>query len=708
MKTPPFLMMAALALWGWQANWLMLGLALGAALEASRLVRTRWELGLEDFRRLWSVTTLLVVGAALFLLLAHADWESASRFAREPNPGAGLETWRDAARMGLMFVLWLPLLLYPFVLVHTYSRTDELPWSTVSPFVRWRQRRAAAFGVERISKGFRPAYPYLLLALLAGVASDRSVPLYYPALALLTGWALWHHRSPRFRTATWCGTMAVVILMGFAGVQAFRWTFERYQDWETRWLSQLSGDRFQPHGVLTDIGAISRRKASGRIVLRIRTDGSSPPPLLREAVFNQYRAAYWSATDREFAPVTPHPDGTTWPIARASVQEGKITIAGYTRKGETLLALPHGSFEVSDLPAGRFETNRFGVAQVGDAPRLASYSARYATKTEDAAPPNAGDLDLDHLPEADREAILRVARDLGLNEMSPRAVMDGVQEFLLRNFRYTLDPSRSEQGGPVRRAALEQFLFESRRGHCEHFATATVLLLRAGGIPARYVVGYAVEERQGDMFIVRARHAHAWGVAFLDGRWEPVDNTPGGWIQQESNLARWWEPIQDRISQAWFRFTHWRQRDGRWRLYLLGAASGLLLLMAARELRGSRWRRSMRAPGPASPGAAHPGFDSEYYTVEEVLARGWLPRPAAEPVASWIGRLPLSSPELTSRLRRLVGLHYRLRFDPAGLSESDRSQLRHLASALTATMQQANSRSGGEQPRWGEVGDNHG
>ena len=71
----------------------------------------------------------------------------------------------------------------------------------------------------------------------------------------------------------------------------------------------------------------------------------------------------------------------------------------------------------------------------------------------------------------------------------------------------------------------------SRAGHCEYFATATVLLLREAGIPARYATGFSVQDfsRMENRSVVRERHAHAWVLAFVNGAWRDLDTTPSNW-----------------------------------------------------------------------------------------------------------------------------------------------------------------------------------
>lgn len=75
---------------------------------------------------------------------------------------------------------------------------------------------------------------------------------------------------------------------------------------------------------------------------------------------------------------------------------------------------------------------------------------------------------------------------------------------------------------------VDEFLFETRRGFCEHYASAMTVLLRAAGVPSRVVTGYLGGEYNpfGNHWIVQQRHAHAWVEAHLAGRgWVRVDPT---------------------------------------------------------------------------------------------------------------------------------------------------------------------------------------
>jgi transglutaminase-like putative cysteine protease len=88
-------------------------------------------------------------------------------------------------------------------------------------------------------------------------------------------------------------------------------------------------------------------------------------------------------------------------------------------------------------------------------------------------------------------------------------------------FVYTLSPP------PLGERFLDGFLFETRRGFCEHYAGAFVVLMRAAGIPARVVTGYQGGEinPRGGYMIVRQSDAHAWAELLIDGRWQRYDPT---------------------------------------------------------------------------------------------------------------------------------------------------------------------------------------
>lgn len=115
-----------------------------------------------------------------------------------------------------------------------------------------------------------------------------------------------------------------------------------------------------------------------------------------------------------------------------------------------------------------------------------------------------------------------LARELRAAASSDRDYLQRIlQMFRQQSFFYTLQPP-ALGGQPV-----DDFLFRTRAGFCEHYASAFAVLARAAGLPARVVAGYQGGERNpvSDYWIVRQSDAHAWAEIWLEGRWVRYDPT---------------------------------------------------------------------------------------------------------------------------------------------------------------------------------------
>ena len=102
-----------------------------------------------------------------------------------------------------------------------------------------------------------------------------------------------------------------------------------------------------------------------------------------------------------------------------------------------------------------------------------------------------------------------------------------IQNYLMGDYKYDLDAPRAPRG----RNAVDFFLFESKSGFCEHFASAMAVLARAEGIPSRVVTGFAPGEYNpfSGFFNVHGADAHAWvEIYFPIVGWVTFDPTPGG------------------------------------------------------------------------------------------------------------------------------------------------------------------------------------
>ena len=220
-----------------------------------------------------------------------------------------------------------------------------------------------------------------------------------------------------------------------------------------------------------------------------------------------------------------------------------------------------------------------------------------------------------------------------------------------------------------------------------------MLLLRAAGVPARYATGFSAQEfsRLENAWIARVRHAHAWASAWVDGRWVDVDTTPSTWVQAEQQDASgWWSQLADLWS--WLRFQSSQlgagARDEERTTMIVVAVALLIALWFGWRLyrqRGLMMFGSRSAGGAAVSNTQ--GADSELYLIERELAKIGLGRAAAETIMAWLARIDAKLPAgwRGAELREIAALHYRYRFDPAGLPEAERTQLRERSLACLVT-----------------------
>ncbi len=157
------------------------------------------------------------------------------------------------------------------------------------------------------------------------------------------------------------------------------------------------------------------------------------------------------------------------------------------------------------------------------------------------APPGEADLSVPEGARADLEVWLQ--RELADAPTDPIARARTMEALLATQYTYSTSFRDAWLAGRRARPDADLvvvFLEEMRTGHCEYFASALTMLLRADGIPARFVSGYRVAERNpiGGWAVVRERHAHAWVEANLPGLgWTTLDGTPLAAATQSEGLT---------------------------------------------------------------------------------------------------------------------------------------------------------------------------
>jgi hypothetical protein len=244
---------------------------------------------------------------------------------------------------------------------------------------------------------------------------------------------------------------------------------------------------------------------------------------------------------------------------------------------------------------------------------------------------------------------------------------------------------------------VDEFLFASRRGYCEHYASALTFLLRVAGVPARVVVGYQGGETNpmGEYLIVRQSDAHAWVEVWQGGRWRRVDPTsvvsperlsvgveavtspqgrgvavPEG-LRVLRNVGRMFRLGWDAANNSWNQwvlgFSHDRQRslwqrlgfdpstrEGALRLAAL-LAVGLALVL------GAVFWFMLRSRGREPDRAAR-----LYDRFCRRMQRAGVPRRAAEGPVDYAARIARERPELGPDARRVVDAYVDLRYGTRG------------------------------------------
>lgn len=433
-------------------------------------------------------------------------------------------------------------------------------------------------------------------------------------------------------------------------------------------------------------GAISALSLSDAVAFRVDFNGPPPSPAQR----------YWRG------PVLSRFDGFEWstlPQTRRGVLnatgaraiEYTVTLEPHNRSW--LFALEHprslprpaaddplsSSGPFKDIAVLTYDQQLLATAPVTQAIR---YTQRSTLADSFAARSDTDRRDNLQLPRRNPRTVA-FAHELRSRAVSDRAFVAEVLGWFRReSFVYTLAPPLLEGD------TVDAFLFDTRRGFCEHYAGAFVVLLRAAGIPARVVTGYQGGEinPNGGYMIVRDSDAHAWAEALIDGAWKRFDPTAavapsrverglGGALPQGEPvpyLARldmtWLKSLGlqwDAVNYQWQRgvvgFNLERQRDllrdlglensRPWTVVLLVAVA--TLLWGAGVLGFARARQARSDPAVAL-----------WALFCRRLGRAGLPRRSEEGPLAYAQRAAARWPQWSSLLRQLAETYASLRYGP--------------------------------------------
>lgn len=451
----------------------------------------------------------------------------------------------------------------------------------------------------------------------------------------------------------------------------------------------LSADSYRGMTGLGDSmtpGNLSELAQSDAVAFRVRFEGTPPGAA----------QLYWRG------PVLGDFDGRTWGLRGAPRQPGPRVVERAAPVTYTMTLEPHNKRWLLALATPARPYGRDAFLSV-DGELVSAKPVRQRRRYRLTSHLQTRQ---DGLATADREAASQLpaagnrrARALGGQwRVLPPAqrIERALALFRDQPFRYTLRPPRLGQD------SVDEFLFDTRRGFCEHYAGAFTFLMRSAGLPARVVTGYQGGEYNplGDYLIVRQRNAHAWSEVWLDGvGWRRVDPTAvippervelpdenllgrpsltgdialpaGGLVERGARLlTRGLDAINNRWNEWVLGYGGEQQRQflrdlGLDRLgatgiglALVGALAGLMLLVAAWLF----WR-----------GGSDPVVDA-YARFCRRLAQCGLPRRPSEGPFDYCKRVTAARPASAAQVGLITNLYVRLRYQGAESAEL----LRHL------------------------------
>ncbi|MGC2048698.1 MAG: DUF3488 and transglutaminase-like domain-containing protein [Gallionella sp.] len=284
-------------------------------------------------------------------------------------------------------------------------------------------------------------------------------------------------------------------------------------------------------------------------------------------------------------------------------------------------------------------------------------------------------------------------------------VQTALSYFNRQGFQYTLEPPLLGTNG------IDDFLFETKQGFCEHYASAFVFLMRAANVPARVVTGYLGGEFNdiGNYYIVRQSDAHAWAEVWLKGQgWVRVDPTgviapariQSGLSAAVSNNAAL--PFMARNPPQWLRNLrlNWDALANQWNQWVLGYDSERQFAFLTRlGMESVTWQK-MALNMAAGSGLLVSLFAlfmlRHLYTRNKAdkiqtawlrlcrkLARAGLPRAAHEGALDYAARIAIDRPELAEPIHDLATRYSALRYGKIRDEQAQREYLQRIAAIKT-------------------------
>ena len=617
-----FLIVSLLS-WGYLTQSLIIAIGLLTLFAMIQIDLWHWTISNKQLNRWGDISSVLVILVLIYAYLVKTD--------QQP-----------------IFILLkcLPILFAPVLLAQLLSKQTQIPLSVLFYALRKKQRPEQTINF---------ILPYSGITMIsAGQANIQDLRYLSLAMAFFV-MVLGFNRPKHSYFSLWFVLIVLTTILSFFGQIGLRQLNLLIEEKSIELFSNLQTDPFKAQTAIGDIGEL---KLSNKIEFRVKAEGQL---LLHQASYDKYLGQTWIASKRTFTADNPLPIIQT-PLKRLEILQQRL--------GDKILALPDGVTEIKGLDNAVIQYSELGAVKIEAPKESASYQIVYTGKR--TGKPTAHDL---QIPIQHAAWLKQFYKNLNLDKLPQNIIAERIKDYFQANYYYSLYLGKETNSDN----ALKNFIYNTKSGHCEYFATATVLLLRQAGIPARFATGYSVSEYipEQDLYLVRSRDAHAWAIAYINGIWQAVDSTPAQWQTLESkNADTVWQALSDTWSNLVFYLKQIpEQQIKQIKLVLIGLAVCYFVIRLFRNKQARKQKIQLL-------NSSYTGLDSEFYLLEKQLQQTEKARLNHETFQQWVIRL--NHPELIT----LCQLHYQLRFDPKGLTAFQRQQLQQNVQQFLKTYQQ--------------------
>lgn len=631
MNIPRFLTGFYLLFWGYETGNILIGIGMALVAEYLNTTKKKRHLSVNDFVTISDTVSLILVASLIMIFVLYPP--------------------RQAP---YLLVEWLPIINIPLLFAQYISSGNSVVIGT---------RFGGKKGAPHTHRPFNFAFLFFGMTLFSAATGVNRGEEFFPVLILLTFFTFFPSRSRRFSRWLFFMTGVIVVALSFMGnrgyLAAHRVIREAARDWLVAYYNRYQRDYSKN---ITSLGDVGEMKLSGAIVMHLK--GKKPPQLIKEAAFTTFGGTIWFHKETQVVQIQAEEDG--WVVASETSETSlPLHINYYFPHKRGVLPLPYNTAVIQNLNVAGLERNGVGKFMVEEGPPLLDYDIVFSDSTTLMAPTRA-DLTIS---KDEYETVKKITESFSVTtESSGEERVNAVKKYLAQ-FSYSL----SLKGQGRYKTPLQNFLLHTKQGHCELFATATVLLLRSLHLPARYAIGYSISEKGAflDDYIVRERHGHAWAEVYYNGQWRVVDTTPSVWFSSDAKNSSVFERLYDFVDFIKFSYKKYRLEEReKSSFYMVSAIVLLSLFLVIRIVLRMRKNRLVRSDTRNNQMRKN----SPFRKIITLLQKRGVIKEEHETMHEYMSRATeILSIEMPPE--RLFYLHNKVLFDSQGISKAEMAEL---------------------------------